>query len=136
MAEAARPASNLGGSVTADAARSRLAATGDAALQNWTEARITLEGRTSLVSRAQAGELPAQVRALALAVTGRSGATGPAVLQVELLEAGAVTGILVVGETTARWTQLRGGLEQGSSGSVDAALVRQLLTEAARLAPR
>jgi len=136
MAEATRPAGNLGGSAAADAARSSPAAAGDAALQNWTEARITLEGRTSLVSRAQAGELPAQVRALALAVTGRNGATGPAVLQVELLEAGAVTGILVVGETTARWTQLRGGLEQGSSGSVDAALVRQLLAEAARLAPR
>ncbi len=136
MAEAARVAGAPGGSAAPNAARSGFLPLDDASLQGWTEARITVQGRTSLVSRAQAEGLAAQIRELALAVTGRNGAMAPVLLQIELVENGVVTGTLAVGEATARWTQLRGGFEQASSGSVDAARVRQLLAEAARLAPR
>ena len=136
MAEAARVAGAPGGSAAPNATRSGFLPLDDASLQGWTEARITVQGRTSLVSRAQAEGLAAQIRELALAVTGRNGAMAPVLLQIELVENGVVTGTLAVGEATARWTQLRGGFEQASSGSVDAARVRQLLAEAARLAPR
>lgn len=125
-----------GSSIAADAARSNFGATDDAVFQGWTHARLTYQGRTIVVSRAQTGDLAAQVRAIALAVTGRKEPTGPAVLQVELLEDGVVTGALAVGAATARWTHQRPGFEQDSSGAVDAERVRQLIAEAGRAMSR
>lgn len=137
MAETSRVAgASTGGSIAADAASSNLAATDETVLHTWTQARITLQGRTTLVSRAQAEALAGLMREAALAVSGRNDATGPVVLQIELLEGGVVTGTLAVGDTTLRWTRLRGGVERGSSGSGDATRLRQLMGEAARLSSR
>lgn len=135
MAEAARASGAPGVSADANSANSGFAAFDDAALQGWTQARITFQGRTAIVRRAQARNLAAHIRELAQAVSGRTGAMDTVVLQLQLLEGDAVTATLAVGEATARWTQLRGGVERESAGPVDAARVRQLLAEVAPLLP-
>lgn len=109
-----------------------------AALDEWTQVRISVDGRSTLIARAQAGGLPAQVRALAFAATrpGGDAAVSAEAVSLELLRDGVPVGRLLVGESGARWQQLRAGFARNFAGVVDVDTARELMAEARRLLNR
>lgn len=109
-----------------------------AALDEWTQVRISVDGRSVLLMREQAGGLPAQVRALAIAAMRTDGdaAVSAEAVSLELLRDGVPVGRLLVGESSARWLQLGAGFARSAAGAVDADAARELMAEARRLLNR
>ena len=73
----------------------------------WTQVRIESEGRSVVVARPQAGELPALLTSMLASTSEEADAVLPASLKLELAQGDETLGVLeAVGEDW-RWTPLR-----------------------------
>jgi hypothetical protein len=105
-------------------------------LGNWTQARITLDGKTVTVARSASGNLAALLRDFAARATRTAGASGPVLLRAELLRDGELIGVLEVGELSVRRVVRVQQQEIVASGTVTAVEVQELLREVRGLMSR
>jgi len=105
-------------------------------LDSWTQARITLDGKTVTVARASSGNFAVLLRDVAARATRSAGASGAVLMRAELLRDDELLGVLEVGESFVRRTVRLQQQELASSGTVTADQVQDLLREARRLASR
>ena len=131
---------NANEGVAADGALAgRLAFSADpngALLDSWTQARITLDGKTVTVARSGSGNFAALLHDFAASATRNAGVPGAVVLRAELLRDGELLGVLDVGESSVRRTVRFQQQELVSSGTVTTVQVQDLLGEARRLVGR
>ena len=116
----------------AAAARASVSAPDLSAFDMWTQARVSLDGRVSVISPGGHGALVAQLRTVANQARGAGAMAGPVVARIELLRGDEVLGTLVVGEASVQWTVRRGGMDASFSGVVPAAQVIELLEDVRR----
>jgi hypothetical protein len=116
----------------AAAARASVPAPDLSAFDVWTQARVSLDGRVSVITPGGHGVLVAQLRAVASQARAAGAMAGPLVARIELLRGDEVLGTLVVGEASVQWTVRRGGMDTSFSGVVAAAQVIELLEEVRR----
>jgi hypothetical protein len=100
-----------------------------AMLGNWTQARITLDGKTVTLARSGSGNLAALLRDFAARATRAAGVSGAVLLRAELLRDGELIGVLEVGESSVRRVVRLQQQEVVASGTVTAEEVQELLRE-------
>ncbi len=126
--EASRSSGQLAG---AAAARRAFVPPDLAALENWTQARVSVDGRVVLLERAPVEGLALQLRVFALAARSPGAMQVPVLARMELLRGGEALGVLAVGEAAVQWSPRDGAVV---NGAVSAALVQEFLAEVRRLA--
>ena len=116
----------------AAAARASVPAPDLSAFDIWAQARISLDGRVSVISPGGHGALVAQLRTVANQARVAGAMAGPIVVRIELLRGDELLGTLAVGEASVQWTSRRGGTDVSFSGVVPAQQVAELLEEVRR----
>lgn len=101
----------------------------------WTQLRIEAGGRSVVVARMQAGELPALVTSLLASPSDDADATAAASLRLELAQGDEAIGVLDMVGDHWRWTPLRGAREARLLRA-DAGIAAALREEAQKLLPR
>ena len=92
-----------------------------------------LQDRPVLLPRAQAGNVAAGIRAMALAATDQQALGEPVAVRIELRRDGQDLGVLELADTGVRWTLLRPGAVSVLTGRPDAAQLRALRLALERL---
>jgi hypothetical protein len=101
----------------------------------WSQIRIEAADRSVVVSRVQAGELPALVTSLLASPSDEADAAAPSSLRLELAQGDEAIGVLDVVGDRWRWTPLRGAREARLLRA-EPALSAALREQAERLLPR
>jgi hypothetical protein len=101
----------------------------------WSQVRIETGDRSVVVSRVQAGELPALVTSLLASPSDEADAAAPSSLRLELAQGDEAIGVLDVVGDRWRWTPLRGAREARMLRA-EPAISAALREQAERLLPR
>ena len=101
----------------------------------WTQVRIESEGKSVVVPRPQARELPALVTSLLASTSDEADAAAPGTLRLELAEGDQALGVLELVDERWRWTPL-GEAGQARWLRADPQVAARLRAEALRLLKR
>jgi hypothetical protein len=101
----------------------------------WAQVRIEADGRSVVVLRPQAGELPALITSLLASTSDPATAGAAATLRLELAEGDEALGVLELVDERWRWTPLRGA-GQARWLRADPAIAARVAAEARRLLQR